>query len=149
MIACNRNGETVCAAPLLWLHFFSVKQQQRWRRQWTRRLSDVSSCCQSLQHARRLEKRPRETQTGLIMVIIWNKAQSSPPPVASCGGETDSCRPCGPVCCEFAHSVHPVISLPCFSSPSAHLNKSISKLELGLIWGPQIDRILQPGCGDL
>lgn len=34
-------------------------------------------------------------------------------------------------------------------TPSSHLKRGISKQELGLIWGPQIDCILQPGCGDL
>lgn len=83
---------------------------------------------------------------------------------ATCGKlrwRKDSCRPYGPVCygrisihthllyslCYFFYFFF--IPLPCFSSPSAHLNRSISKLELGLIWGPQIDCILQPGCGDL
>lgn len=123
VIACNRNGETVCAAPLLWLQFLEL-----WNGTWRERglesgrLSGASSCCQSLQRARRLEKSARETQTGLIMVIIWNKAQSSLPPVASCGGEKTlvglmdlSVR----AAYQFTHiySVHFFFSipLPCFS----------------------------------
>lgn len=37
------------------------------------------------------------------------------------------------------------------SSPPAlfFFKRSTSKPELGLMWGPQIDRVLQQGCGDL
>lgn len=51
------------------------------------RLSDVSSCCQAHQHAQHLEKSPVKFNTGLIMLIMWNKAQSPLPPVASSRGE--------------------------------------------------------------
>lgn len=120
---------------------------------WRVRLLSVSSARETS-----CEK-PRETQTGLIMVIVWNRAQSSRPPVASCGGEKTSCRPSGPVCRVSSHTFTLFkcyfltffffIPPPCFSSPSAHLNRRITKLELGLIWEPQIDCILQPGCRDL
>lgn len=109
------------------------------------RLSDVSSCCQSPLCARHLEKSPVKLNTGIIMLIIWNKAQSPLPPVTSSSAEKTLVGLMG----LSIISLLMVLFFQCFLSQSSYLKRSISKQELGLIWGPQIDCILQPGCGDL
>lgn len=132
------------------------------RRRGTQRAVACLSRCQSLWRARqRLEKKPH---VKLKPGSLWSSSgirRNHLGHLCQAAVEKDSCRPYGPVC--WSHiSIHThllysscyfldffEIPLPCFSSPSAHLNRNISKLELALIRGPQIDCILQPGCGDL
>lgn len=123
------------------------------------RPSDVSGCCQSLQRARRLARSLVKLKLGSLwsssgiernhLGHLWQAAVEKRLLVGLLDLSVESVHThllySSVIFLNFFFFIPP----PCFSSPSAHLNRRITKLELGLIWEPQIDCILQPGCRDL